>query len=248
MGLHPRLLGSIRATRGDGVWGGREILREAATTGGIVGGERHLAGIDRETALAPVLQFGDLPVGEGAGVAQVPQDSVVPEFGEFLPAAGRNKMKVAVGGEDAGRREDVHMRVPKEEVPKAPDGDDEARLAVGLPGAVAKPSGDRGVRGVVEFVQQGAVIFERRADQPGEGENEVPVGYDSADLVGDESGLDEGAALVTGRAEAALLAGEGEEVLVAAVGAMKAGEAGVDVAAFEERLDGGGASGERPGT
>jgi len=58
------------------------------------------------------------------------------------------------------------MRVPKEEVPKSLDGDDEARLAVGLPGAVAKPGGDRGVRGVVEFVQQVAVIFERRADQP----------------------------------------------------------------------------------
>jgi len=100
---------------------------------------------------------------------------------------------------------------------------------------------------VVEFVQQVAVIFERRADQPGEGKDEVPVGHDSADLVGDESGLDEGAALVTGRAEAALLAGEGEEVLVAAVGAMKAGEAGVDVAAFEERLDGGGGVGRKTG-
>ena len=63
-----------------------------------------------------------------AGVAQVPQDSVAPEFGEFLPAVGRRKMKVAVGGEDADRRQDVHMRVPKEEVPKRLDGDDERKL------------------------------------------------------------------------------------------------------------------------
>jgi len=47
------------------------------------------------------------------------------------------------------------------------------------------------------------------------------------------------AALVAGGAEVAGLAGEGEELFVAAVGAMEAGEAGGEVAAAEEGADGG---------
>ena len=57
-----------------------EVLREAAAAGGIVGGEGGFAGVDRKTAVAPVLQLGDLPVGERAGVAQAAQDGVAPEF------------------------------------------------------------------------------------------------------------------------------------------------------------------------
>jgi len=100
---------------------------------------------------------------------------------------------------------------------------------------------------VVEFVEQGTVEFEGVSDQPGNGEHEVPVGHRGADLVGDEGAPEERAALVAGGAEAALFAGKGEEVFVAAVGAMKARETGVEVAAFEERLDGGGDCGRHAG-
>ncbi len=88
--------------------------------------------------MAPVLEFGDLPVGEDAGVAQATQHGEAPEFREFLPAAGRGEMKVTVGGEDASRGEDVDVRVPEEEVPKSLDGHEVARLAVGLPGKIDK--------------------------------------------------------------------------------------------------------------
>ena len=50
------------------------------------------------------------------------------------------------------------------------------------------------------------------------------MGHRGADLVGDESALDEGVALVAGGAEATLRAGEGEEEFVAPVGAVEAGE------------------------
>ena len=126
---------------------------------------------------------------------------------------------------------------PEEKVPKSLHGDDETRLPFGLPRVLAEPGGDRGMGGVVEFAEPGAVELEGVADQPGKGEHEVPVGHRGADLVGDEGALDEGAALVAGGAEAALLAGEGEEELVTAVRAVQAREAGVEVAAAEECVD-----------
>jgi hypothetical protein len=45
--------------------------------------------------------------------------------------------------------------------------------------------------------------------------------------------------MVAGGAEVAALAGEGEEAFVATIGALEAGEAGGEVAATEEGLDGG---------
>jgi hypothetical protein len=48
-----------------------------------------------------------------------------------------------------------------------------------------------------------------------------------------------GAALVAGGAEVPGLAGEGEELFVAAIGVMEAGEAGGEIAAAEEGADGG---------
>ncbi|MFM1749387.1 MAG: hypothetical protein RLZZ188_3053 [Verrucomicrobiota bacterium] len=154
-------------------------------------------------------------------------------------------MKITVGGEHAGGRQHVDVGVPEQEVPKGLHGDDETGLAFGLAGALAEPGGDGGVSGVVEFAKQDAVELESITDKPREGEHEVPVGHRGADLVGDEGALDEGAALVARGAEPALLAGEGEEEFVAAVGAVQAGEAGVEVAAIEEGgYRGGGLGGE----
>ncbi len=101
--------------------------------------------------------------------------------------------------------------------------------------------------GVVEFAEQSAVELEGVANQPGDGEHEVPVGHRSADLVGDEGALDEGAALVARGAEPALLAGKRAEDFMAAVGTVQAGEAGVEVAAVEEGGDGRGGCGGKTG-
>jgi len=64
------------------------------------------------------------PSGEGAGVPQAAQDSVAPEFGEFLPAARWGEVKVTVGREDTGGGQHVYVRVPKEEVAKVEEGGD----------------------------------------------------------------------------------------------------------------------------
>jgi hypothetical protein len=181
-----------------------------------------------------------LPVGEGAGVAQVAQNGVAPELRKLPPAAGRGEVKIAIGGKHAGGGQLVDVRIPKEKVPKSLHGDDEARLAFGLSGALAEPSGDRRVSGVVEFAEQGAVELEGVADQPGDGEHEVPVGHRGADLVGDDGAFNEGTALVAGGAETALLAGKRAEEFVTTVGAVETGETGVEVAALEEGVDGAG--------
>ena len=63
--------------------------------------------------MAPVLQLGDLPVGEGAGGAQAAQDGVSPEFGEFLPATRWGEVKVAVVREHTRGGQHVHVGVPE---------------------------------------------------------------------------------------------------------------------------------------
>jgi hypothetical protein len=60
-----------------------------------------------------------------------------------------------------------------------------------------------------------------------------------ADAGGDPLADGAGAALMTGGAEVAALAGEGEQAFVTTVRALEAGEAGCEVAAAEEGLDGG---------
>ena len=120
-------------------------------------------------------------------------------------------------------------------------------MACGLSGALSEPDGDRGMGGVVEFTEQSTVEFERVSDQSGNREHEVPVGHRGADLIGDEGALDEGVALVARGAEAALLAGKRAEEFMAAVGAVEASEAGVEVAAVEEGGDGCGGLGRKAG-
>jgi hypothetical protein len=73
-------------------------------------------------------------------------------------------MEITRGGEHARGGHHVDVGMPEEKVAESLDGDDEARLAVGLAGALAKPGGDGGVRSAVEFVEQGAVEFERVSD------------------------------------------------------------------------------------
>ncbi len=50
-------------------WRTQQIFGESAAADGIVGGQGRLAGVEGKAAVAPVLELGDLPIGEGAGVA-----------------------------------------------------------------------------------------------------------------------------------------------------------------------------------
>jgi RNase adaptor protein for sRNA GlmZ degradation len=67
---------------------------------------------------------------------------VAPEFGDFPPAAGRGEVTIAVGCKHTSGGQHVHVGVQKEEVVERLDGDDEARFALRLPGALVEPRGE----------------------------------------------------------------------------------------------------------
>jgi hypothetical protein len=73
----------------------------------------------------------------------------------------------------------------------------------------------------------------------GNGEDKLAVRDFVANGGGDPVAGGADAALVTGGTKVAAFAGEGEEAFVAAVGALESGEAGSEVTATEEGLDGG---------
>ncbi len=87
-------------------------------------------------------------------------------------------------------------------------------------------------------MEEVAALAEDAAQDFRDGEDELAVGDFVADGGGDPIGGLADAALVTGWAEVAALAGEGEESLVAAIGAEETGEACGEVAAAEEVADG----------
>jgi len=92
-------------------------------------------------------------------------------------------------------------------------------------------------------VEEVAALAEDAAQDAGDGEDELAVWDFVADGGGDPVADGADAPLVAGRAEVAAFAGEGEEALVAAIGALEAGEAGGEVATAEERFDGGSGGG-----
>ena len=120
-----------------------------AAANGIVGGDGGLTGTETEAAVAPVLQLGDLPVGEGAGGAQPVEEGVAPELPQLLPTARECQMEYAVGVEDSSGGDDVDVRVPEEKSAESLESHDKPGLAGGTVGAEAKPGGDGEMGGVV---------------------------------------------------------------------------------------------------
>jgi len=89
-----------------------------------------------------------------------------------------------------------------------------------------------------ELLKQVAVIAEEDAQAFGDGPHELVVGHVEADVFGDVEAKKKRAFLGATGADASLLAGKSDEELVAAVGTTNAGEAILEVAAFEELADG----------
>jgi hypothetical protein len=87
--------------------------------------------------------------------------------------------------------------------------------------------------------EESATFAEDAAEHFGDSKDELAVGDGVADAGGDPFGGLAGAALMAGGADVAGFAGEGEEALVSAVGAVIAGEAGGEVATAVVGLDGG---------
>lgn len=98
------------------------------------------------------------------------------------------------------------------------DDHDQAGLAGRAAGAVAEPCRDGVAGGQGEFAQQDRLAREVSAQQSRHRQHQVAMRHGGTDLVGDEGGLGEYLPLVAGGAQAAQLAGEGEQIFVPAVG------------------------------
>lgn len=127
------------------------------------------------------------------------------------------------------------------------DSDDEARLAVGLGGAVAESDGDRGRRGRLAFVPQGTVEFEGRTNQPGKGAHEVTIGQRGADCVGITVPPMRARRGWPQARSPGCWQENGQKEFMATVGVEEAGEAGPEVAAVEEGGDRRGGLGGKSG-
>jgi hypothetical protein len=171
------------------------------------------------------------------------EEAVAEEFDGGSEVFGGHAVEAAVGREESIGGEDVEVGVVDEIVSEGVDSGDGPDAAMGE--AEADPEGvlEGGGGGVEEEGEEVAAFAEDAAQDLGDGEHELAVGDFVADGGGDPLANGAGAALVAGGAEVASFAGEGEEALVAAIWALEAGEAGGEVAATEEGLDGGNGGG-----
>jgi hypothetical protein len=164
---------------------------------------------------------------------------VAEEFGERFEALHGELMKSTLAVVETGGGEDVEVRMKDEVVAESLHGGDGCELAVREVETGPEPVAQALDGSAEEEVEEVASLAKDAAQGTRHGEDELPVGDLMADGVGDPvSGLAD-PALMAGGAEVAALAGESEELLMAAVGALEAGESGGEVAAAEEGLDGG---------
>jgi len=162
---------------------------------------------------------------------------VAEEFGHGAEVGSGHAVEAAFLIEEAVGGEDVDVGVEKEVVAEGVDGGGGGDSTMGEVEAGAEGVAEGVGSGFKEKMEEVAAFAEDAAQHFGDGKDELAVGDGVADGGGDPCAGLEGAALVAGGAEVAGFAGEGEEVLVAAVGAEESGEACGGVAAAEEVLD-----------
>jgi hypothetical protein len=127
--------------------------------------------------------------------------------------------------------EDVQVRVEVEVIAEGLDGNDDA----GLAGRRAKAGANHVAQalpcGLAQIRQQVAVELKAFAQPLRDGDHDLPVGHLPHDLVPDKLPELLHFLLVATRAEVALLATEGDQVIMSAVIAVQTGEAAAEVAA-----------------
>jgi hypothetical protein len=168
------------------------------------------------------------------------EELVAEEFGELSQAVIGQIVEAALVVEEPMGGEDVEVWVEDEVVAERVDGGGGGEATVREIEDGAKSVAQAGGGGVEEVSEQVAALAEDSAEDFGNGEDELAVGDGQAHMVCDPTGGLEGPALVAGGTEVAGLAGEGEQVLVAAAGADESGEACGEVAAAHESLNGDG--------
>jgi hypothetical protein len=156
------------------------------------------------------------------------------QFLQGVEVGSRDDMEQAVACEQAVGNHRVQVRVEIQVLAKGVDGHDYTGEAVGQVQGGLHVFQQARVGDVAEFLEQGAVETEVRAQHLGDAEGEVTVRDGEQDRLGDQRAEKLDLLLVAGGAEPAAFAGEGQQVFVLAMVAPDAGEAVFEVAAVHE--------------
>lgn len=131
----------------------------------------------------------------------------------------------------------MKVRVKVQVVAKSLHGGDSAELSVGKVVPCAHPVAQALEADPEEVVEELATFAEDAAQGPGHRKDELAVRNLEANIVGNPITQGADTALVAAGAEMPALAGECEQLLMAAVGALEAGKSGSEVAAAVELID-----------
>lgn len=197
------------------------------------------AGIEAEAAVFPCEELAEFFFADELLGAQDGEKAVAEDFSERFEGFDGKFVEGAVSVVKAGGGEDVKVGMEDEVVTEGLDGGDGGELAVGEVEAGAEPIAQGFDGGAEKQVEEVASLAEDAAQGPGHGEDELAVGDVVAEGVADPVASGADAALMAGGAEVATLAGKGEELFVAAIGALKAGETSGEVTAAVEAIDDG---------
>jgi len=221
----------------EGERGAQEILRQAAAAFGIVGGDGFFSGVEVEAAVGPAEELVQFGFADEFFASEGGEEAVSEELFERFDALDRHLVEVAVLGDQAGGGDNVKMGVEAEVIAERLHSGDGGELAFREIEPGAEPVLQAGDGFVEEEGEEFASFAEDSPERFGHGEDELAVRDVEADVVGDPVASLFDLALVAGRAEVAGFAGEGEELFVAAVRALEAGEAGGEITAFVELVD-----------
>lgn len=218
----------------------QQILCKAFASSGIVRRDGFFATIvDVEAGVFPCAELIKLPRADEPGLTQGVEEAVAKKLYGWGETFLRHAVEGAIGGEESIGGQDMDMRMENQVVAKGMDGCHGTDAAVGKIESCAEAILEGGCGRMEEMGEEVASFSKNPAQDSGNREDKLPVRHIVADACGDPSAGTADTTLVAGGAEVAALAGEGEELLVAAVGTMETGEAGSEVAAAEEGLDGG---------
>ncbi len=213
----------------------KEILGELLATCRAVDG--FVSGIEAEATVFPVQELAGLSFADDLLVEQGRDEAVAEEFGERFEALHGELMKSTLAVVETGGGEDVEVRMKDEVVAESLHCGDGCELAVREVETGPEPVAQALDGSAEEEVEEVASLAKDAAQGTRHGEDELPVRHLVTESVGDPMPGLADPALMARRTEVPPFAGEGQQLLMAAVGTLKAGEAGREVAAAVELLD-----------
>lgn len=210
------------------------VTGETLTAIGI-GGFSADAVVHGKTRVSPLAHaLGEIGI-EYAFCAQETQHLVAQRLPEHVFRQGRQQPKCARGQKHAIGNQGVNMRVERHEIAESLHVQDEGGLATRLHGPEAglQESGDQ----PAELAKIAATVAEERPQQLRQREHVLAMRHGDEQRLLEPLAVGEHPFLMTARAEVAGLARVGQQVIVAALIAVDAGEALVKVAAGQESLE-----------